>query len=111
MNSPAAQVIVAIIPIVGIVFGATIVILALIWRHHERKMQIEAGTFTNNKFDLKSYALLFGLLLTGVGFLLSIFFAVMNGKSPSLLGGLVPLTIGICLLIFYKINPEFKNKQ
>ena len=37
---PAVHVIVAIIPIVGITFGAVIIFFYLLWRHHEIKLQI-----------------------------------------------------------------------
>lgn len=102
--SSAAQVIMAIIPIVGITIGGVVVFFYLLWRHLEIRKQIQTGTYKREKFNLKAYSLLIGLLLTGVGLMLTIFFILMNGVSPSLLGGLIPLSIGVCLVIFYKMN-------
>lgn len=102
--SSAAQVIIAIIPIVGIAIGGIVVFFSLLWHHLEVNKQIMAGTYNREKFDLKSYSLLIGLLLTGIGVMLSLFFALTGGLSPALLGGLMPLSIGICLIIFYKVN-------
>lgn len=102
--SSAAQVIIAIIPIVGIVMGAVVVFFSMLWRHLEIRKQIMAGTYRPERFNLKAYSLLIGLLLTGVGAILTVFFILMNGASPAILGGLIPLAIGICLIIFYKIN-------
>ena len=95
ITSPAAQVIIALIPIVGIVIGGVIIFFALLWVHHERKQRVKAG--------LKAATLLIGLLLAGIGTMLTVFFALFAGISPALLGGLIPLTIGLCLLAFYKM--------
>ena len=107
--SPAAQVIVAIIPIVGIVIGGIVVFFSLLWHHHEVKQQIKIGRYKKETFNLKTYSLLFGVLLTGLGAILSLFFALLNGRSPALLGGLVPLALGLSLLVFYILNPDFKT--
>ena len=76
---PAVHVIVAIIPIVGITFGAVIIFFYLLWRHHEIKLQIKSGTYNPTKFDLKTFSLLVGLLLSGTGTILTLFFDLMAG--------------------------------
>lgn len=109
MTCPAAQIIIAIIPIVGIVIGGTVVFFSLLWRHGEKKLQIKAGTYRHERFDLKTCSLFVGLLLVSVGAVLSLFFAVTEGLRTALLGGLLPLCTGIGLLAFYKLNPDFKS--
>lgn len=109
--SPAAQVIVAIIPIVGIFIGGVVVFFSLLWHHHEVKQQVKLGTYKREAFNLKTYSLLFGVLLTGLGIMLSLFFAFLKGRSPALLGGLVPLAIGLSLVVFYAVNPDFRTKH
>jgi len=111
VTSAEAQVVLAVIPIVGIVIGGIIVFFYLLWHHHEIKLQIQTGTYQHRKFDLKNFSLLTGLLLTGIGISLTLFFSLLNGFSYAVLGGLIPLVLGLCLLIFYKINPEFKQSQ
>jgi hypothetical protein len=111
MTSPAAQVIIATIPIVGIVIGGVVVFFSLLWHHRETSLQIKNGTYQREQFNLKIFTLLFGLLLTGIGITLSVFFALLKGNSPALLGGLIPLVIGICLIAFYKLNPDFSSKD
>ena len=103
ITSPAAQVIIALIPIVGIVIGGVIIFFALLWVHHERKQRIKAGLTQKTRFNFKAATLLIGLLLAGIGTMLTVFFALFAGISPALLGGLIPLTIGLCLLAFYKM--------
>ena len=103
MNS-TAEIIISIVPIVGMGIGGVVVFFSLLWHHHEVKQQIEKGIYRKEKFNLKAYSFLIGLILTGVGGCLTFFFALMNGFSTPLLGGLIPLSIGVCLIIFYKLN-------
>lgn len=114
MESNTAQVIISIIPIVGIGIGGIIVFFSLLWHHHEVKAQIQTGNYIKTKFDLDTYSLLIGILLTGIGSILTIFFTlfviISKGAFPALLGGLVPLAVGISLLIFHKVNPNFHQK-
>lgn len=110
VTSAAAQVIVAVIPIVGIAIAGIILFFYLLWAHHEAKLKIRTGVYQKNKFDLKTFSLLAGILLVGIGFILTLLFAIIDGFSYALLGGLLPFVIGICLLVFYKVNPDFKSK-
>lgn len=102
-TSPAAQVIIALIPIVGIFFAALIVFFALLWRHHEIKMRISKNTYTPCNFNWKLFSLLSGLCLVGVGTVISILFYIVSGLNYSLLGGLIPFALGIMLLVFHKL--------
>ena len=111
ITSSAAQVIISITPIVGIVFGALILFFYILWHHHEVKLQIKTGTFVSPKINVKAFSLLTGLLLTGVGATLSLVFAILGGLSYMLLGGLIPTVIGICLLVFYKIYPKIEETK
>ena len=109
--SSAAEILMMVVPIVGIAFGAIILFFYILWRHHEIKLQIKTGTFVQSKLNLKAFSLLAGLLLTGVGLILSLVFAIIDGFTYTILGGLIPFVIGVSLIIFYKIYPEFHNKN
>ena len=111
ITSTAAQIIISIVPIVGIAIGGVVLFFFILWRHHERKLQRKTGTFVPSKINYKAFSLLAGLLLTGTGIMLSLVFAVLDGFTYSMLGGLIPAVIGICLLVFYKIYPDFHKKD
>jgi hypothetical protein len=100
-SSTAAQVIISIIPIVGIVMGAVVVFFYLLWNHRQKMLFIKTGNYTRPDFDLLSFSLLTGLLLTSVGIGLTIFFAVVRGVNYALLGGIIPLSCGIGLLVYF----------
>lgn len=108
--SNSAQVIIALIPIIGIAIGGIILFFYLLWAHHETKLRIRMGTYNKSEFSLSTFSLLGGILLVGIGTILTILFALIDGLSYLLLGGLIPLVIGIGLLVFYKVNPDFKQK-
>lgn len=109
ISSPAAQVILSLIPIVGICIGGIVIFFALLWNHHETKQRIKSGDINPIRYNFKAATLLIGLLLTGIGFMLTVFFILFSGVSPSLLGGLIPFTTGICLLLFYRLY-DWKNE-
>ncbi len=96
--TPAAQIVIAVIPIVGIVMGATVIFFYLLWRHRQIIRQIEAGIYERPNFSLKAFCLLAGAILTGIGTALTILFALVQGISYALLGGLIPLAAGIGFL-------------
>ena len=100
----AAQIIIAIIPIVGIVTGGGVVLFYLLWRHKQNVKMIEKGMTPYGGIDLKSFSLVAGLLTAGVGFVLSVFFVLTGGATYALLGGLIPLAVGFGLLAFYMLR-------
>ncbi|MBO8458118.1 MAG: hypothetical protein IAA81_07815 [Spirochaetes bacterium] len=103
VNEPslAAQVIVAVIPIVGIVMGSVVVFFYLLWRHREISLQIRTGIYKPSKFNFKIFSLLAGLLLFFLGIVMTVLFWVVSGVNFELLGGLIPLALGMGLLGFY----------
>ena len=109
MSSAAAQVIVSIIPIVGIVMGSVVVFFYLLWNHKRRTLLIKAGHYNRPEFDLLSFSLLTGLLLSSVGLALTVFLAIALGVNFGLLGGIIPLAIGIGLLAYYGIKRSDRN--
>lgn len=100
---PAAQVIVSLIPIVGISFAAIVIFFALLWKHNEIKMRISKNQYNPPVFNWKIFSLFAGLCLIGVGFTITLLFFVISGLSYAILGGLIPLILGIMFLIFYKL--------
>ena len=101
----AAKVIIAIIPIVGIVMGSVVIFFYLLWNYRRRVMLIQAGHYAKPEFNLLSFSLLAGLLLSSVGIALTLFLSLaVDGVSYGLLGGIIPLSMGIGLLAFYLIK-------
>jgi len=101
VTSAAAQVIIAIIPIVGIVMGCTVVLFYLLWLHRERMLMIEKGSYEPRPIDIDIFSLLVGILLVAVGLTLTIVFIVFSATGYAVLGGLIPLSIGMGFLAFY----------
>jgi hypothetical protein len=100
----AAQIIISIIPIVGIVMGTVIAFFYLLWSHREKVRLIERSLYEAKRMDLDTFCLLSGLLLVSVGAVLSVLFMVIEGASYALLGGLIPLAAGISFLVFFMLR-------
>lgn len=102
--SIAAQILVTVIPIVGIVMGSIVVFFSLLWHHRRSVLLIKADRYEKPAFDLLSFCLLAGLLLVCVGSTLSVFLAFLEGFGYGLLGGVIPLVCGIGLLAYYGVR-------
>jgi hypothetical protein len=108
-TSSAAQVIIAVIPIVGIVMGSIVIFFYLLWNYRRRALLIKAGQYAKPDFNLLTFSLLSGLLLSSVGIALTVFLSVaVERVSYGLLGGIIPLSMGAGLLIFYAIKRNEK---
>lgn len=101
--SSAAQVIIAIIPIVAIVMGSVVVFFYLLWTHRERRLRIEMGSYNTTPLDMDTFTLLAGILLVAVGLALTVVFASLSATGYTLLGGIIPLATGAGLLVFNRI--------
>jgi hypothetical protein len=89
-RSSAAQVVIAVIPIVGIVMGSVVAFFYLLWYHKRRTLLIKAGQYHKPNFDLLSFSLLTGLLLTTVGVSLTIFWPLSGAPGMVFWGGSSP---------------------
>ena len=103
-TSAAAQVLIAIIPIVGIIMGSVVIFFYLLWNHRRRTLLIKAGQYTKPEFNVLSFSLMSGLLLISVGVALTVLLAIVEGASYGLLGGIIPLAMGAGLLTYYIIK-------
>jgi hypothetical protein len=100
----AAQIIISIIPLVGIVMASVVAFFYMLWSHREKVRLIERGLYEPRKIDLDTFCLLTGLLLFSVGAVLSVLFIVIEGANFALLGGLIPFAAGISLLVFFMLR-------
>lgn len=111
MPSTAAQVIVSIIPIVGIVMGCTVIFFYLLWNYKLKREMIEKGIYSRTPFDMETFSLLAGLVLFILGLILVFFFLIKDGFSYGVLSGLIPAAIGLSLLIYVRIIFKIKSKN
>jgi hypothetical protein len=102
-ESSVAQVIIAIIPMVGVVMSSVVAFFYLLWHHRRKVLLIKAGQYHNKDFDLLSFSLLTGLLLASIGAGLTVFFILIDA-GYGLLGGIIPLALGVGLLAFYFVK-------
>jgi len=106
--SVASQVIISIIPIVGIVMGCVVVFFYVLWSHRERMLMIEKDSYSPAPIDLDTFSLLSGILLVAVGVTLTVVFIIIGSTGYPLLGGLIPLSIGVGLLAFYLLRVKHR---
>ncbi len=107
-----AQILLALVPLTGIIFGAVILFFFLYWHYKIKKELIRTNQYrsTTGK-NFRSFTLLLGCLSAFVGLPMTILFSAINGLSYVLLGGLIPLFAGIGLLIFYSMTRKRLEDQ
>lgn len=98
----AVQIILSLVPLAGIIFGSTLIFFFLLWNYKLRKELIRSGQYRSTSVrNLRILALLTALMSIAAGIPLTLLFWAINGISYVLLGGLIPLFVGIGLLVFY----------
>lgn len=100
----AAQIIVTIVPIIGIIFGFLVIFFYLLWNHKQKMFLIQKDKMVHRPVNLTILSLFAGTILTGIGTALTLFFSIKDGLSYGLLGGIIPLTTGFSLIIFFIIR-------
>lgn len=100
-----SKIIIAFIPIVGIIVGGVVMIRFFQWYFEYKKFLIESGNYKPLEIkNFRIFILLLGILSISAGIPLTIIFIVVYGLSFASLGGLIPFFIGIGLIIFYVLS-------
>lgn len=108
--SEAVQILVTVIPIVGIVAGSAVLFFFLYFNHKQKMLLIEKGLYQRISFDFDAFSLFTGFLLSGAGAALTLFFLLKDGISYGLIGGLVPLGLGISFILYYFAKSKTTKK-
>lgn len=109
-GSHAADVILSIVPLVAVVFGAVLAFFLLLYNYRLRKEKIRQQIPTDSWLEhLRFISLLAGCLSFSAGIPLTLFFVFTNPANPGILGGLIPLFAGVGLVAFYYLS-ERKNR-
>ena len=67
-------------------------------------LQIKTNTYIRPAVNIRLFCLLLGIMLTVIGCVLFGLFYFIAGIGYILLGGLIPLALGISLTLFYAIT-------
>ncbi|MFW6365054.1 MAG: hypothetical protein ACOC2H_01115 [Spirochaetota bacterium] len=98
--STAVQIMVMVIPIVGILMGGAVIILFIIFSYRQRMAMIERNMIQKTPLDLREASLFTGSVLSLLGASMTVFFLIKDGFSYPLLSGIVPFAIGAGLLLY-----------
>ena len=97
-----------LVPIFGIIFGCSLLFSVFHWSHKQRMEMIKLGIYKKEPINLERYALLLGILLSFIGIVLTSSFFWVLGKSLAILGGLIPFSVGLSFLVYYKVKRNEK---
>ncbi len=101
-ESTTAQIILAIVPLVGIVAGSILLFFFLLWRYRIQREIIKSGHYEPQFWkNIRSWSLLIGTVATALGLPMTIFFIIIDGVSYASFGGLIPFSVGLGFLLFF----------
>lgn len=99
------KIIIALIPIVGIIVGGVVILRFFKWYFEYKKFLVESGHYKPLQIkDFRIFILLLGILSISAGIPLTVIFIIVYGVSFASLGGLIPFFIGIGLILFYSLT-------
>jgi len=98
--SPAAQVLIAALPLVAVVLLAVLAFFSMLWDHQKNRIIISRGERPVPR-NIDDKILLLGVVALFVGIGLLLFFALHDGMSNSLLGGIIPVAAGLGTITHY----------
>jgi hypothetical protein len=98
------KIVLFLVPIFGIVFGSILLSVISYFWYKQRLELIKSGLYKPSGFDFRIYSFFVGLVLSFTGIALSVVFIIVLGNSLAMLGGVIPLAIGLSLLTYYKLQ-------
>lgn len=106
---PAAQVLIAVLPLVAVILLAVLSFFFFLWDYRMKRFIIEKGQRPVPR-NIDDKLLLLGIVALFVGVGLLIFFSLYNGLSNTLLGGIIPVTAGLGIVTHYVIMHGRRNR-
>ncbi|HUX22372.1 MAG TPA: hypothetical protein VMW69_14105 [Spirochaetia bacterium] len=107
--TPAAQILIAILPLVAVVLLAVLTFFIILWDYRTKRASIDKGQQPVPR-NIDDKLLLIGIVSLFVGVGLLLFFVLYNGLSNSLLGGIIPLAVGLGIITHYIIMHARRNR-
>lgn len=106
----AAQVLIASTPVVAVALLAVLTFFFILWDYKKQRMMIERG-ITPKPRNIDDKLLLIGIVSLSVGIGLLVFFSLKTGLSNSLLGGIIPTASGMGIITYYILIQQAKKKR
>lgn len=104
-GSQTADIILAIVPMIAVVFGSVLFFFLLLYNYRLRKEKIKMQLKTESALEhLRFISLLAGCLSFTAGIPLTLFFVFTSPSNPGILGGLIPLFSGVGLIAFFYLS-------
>lgn len=108
-HSLTSQVLISLVPIIGVLLG-TFLFFSLFYFYHKQKvLLIEKGLFKPIRINWSLALVLTGMALMMTGVSITTVFLINKKTGLELLGGLVPLGVGIALFSSYFIIRKNSN--
>lgn len=104
-----AKLLIALIPNLGIIAGSIVIFYFFKWHFEYKKFLINSNLYQPFRIkDFRLLILLISILSIAAGIPITLVFLFVFGISIPVLGGAIPLFVGLGLLVFYIITAKKK---
>jgi len=114
-RSSITEIIIALIPIIGIIGGCFIFFSIFLFYYKQRVLIIKSGNYKPFKPNWNLILLLAGMMNIAFGIAITIVFIINKAYGYELLGGLIPLLVGVAIIFTYiisnKVNSGRENNK
>ncbi|HOJ50275.1 MAG TPA: hypothetical protein PKW55_05640 [Spirochaetota bacterium] len=108
-SSPTVDIIVSLIPIVGIIGGCFVFFSIFLFYYKQRILIIQTGNYKPFKVNWNLVLILTGMVTTFVGIAITTVFIINKVYGFELLGGLIPLFTGLAIIFTYIISNKVRS--
>lgn len=110
LPSGASQIILAVVPIVGVLFGGFLFFSLFYFYHKQKTLMIEKGIYRPVHFNWSLIFIVTGFIIGMSGMAITVVFLINGATGYELLGGGIPLAIGFSIVLSYFLSHKLLKK-
>ncbi len=104
--SNAAQIILAVVPIIGVLFGAALFFSLFYFYHKQKMLMIEKEIYKPLRLNWNLIFIVSGFIFMLSGVAITVVFIINGSTGYELLGGGVTLGVGVAIILSYILSSK-----
>ena len=111
LPSEASQIILSIVPIIGVLFGSLLFLSLFYFFQKQKMLLIEKGIYKPMNLNWNLIFIVTGFIIAFSGLVITIVFLINKAYGFELLAGGLPLGIGIAIILSYLLSNKVSSDR
>lgn len=111
MPSEASQIILSIVPIIGVLFGSFLFFSLFYFYHKQKMLLIEKGLYKPVRLNWNLIFIVTGFIISFSGAMITLVFIINKNFGYELLGGVIPLGVGLAIILAYLVSSKVSSER